>query len=202
MREVTVRLYRVGELTGKARERALEAGRKWLDRTFEPSELTADMRLRVEDEYGVKTEECFWSLSYCQGDGVAFYGRLDLAVLAAKNAEVRSIVARAADIDTTLSVTVRGRNSFYHHWNSMSVEVEDDSGYRYTGRDDYLVDTEATADLLVRELREEVQRVLKEASHAAEELGYETLEAEREDDAVAELLEANGWEFDEYGNEF
>jgi hypothetical protein len=205
MRQVTVKLFGVKELTGKAKERAIEAGRDYLNKTFDADNLTEMLQEHVGDKFGVKTETCYWGLGHCQGDGVAFYGNLDLTLLAGKHEVVKKLVDAATDLDTTLSVKIDGKNSRYHHWNSMTVEAEHDGGYQYSDR---YRDTgfpnvlEETADKLVKELQEAVDTILKEASHSAERFGYGCIDSDHEDENIIELLEGNEWEFDENGRVF
>lgn len=206
MREAKVKLYSVNELTGKAKDRAIEAGRQWHNETFDSDNMTDELKEHAEEKHGVVTDECFWSISFCQGDGVAFYGSIDLDVLAEKHADVKKIVDAATMIDVTLTVTSEGKNNRYHHWNSMSVSAEHDSGFRYSERyrdkEDDHDDLEKKADKLADELQEAVKRILVAASRDTYRWGETSILAQSEDESIVELLEANEWEFDENGRVF
>lgn len=207
MRVAKVNVFSVNDLTGKAKETAIEAGREYHNQTFDSAEMTEQLKEHAEYNHGVKVDTCQWSLSYCQGDGVAFYGSLDLEVLAAKHPNIAKIVKKAKDKDNTFSVKIEGKNSRYHHWNSMTVEVEGDNGHRYSeyyrGRSERTLaklDTEMEA--AATELHTLIADVLRAASRDTEAWGYKVIEVDNEDEQIIELLEANEWEFDENGRVF
>jgi uncharacterized protein YjbJ (UPF0337 family) len=205
MRTVKVNLYSVKELTGKAKDRAIEAGRQWHNETFDADNMTEQLQDHAKEKFGVVTDECMWSISFCQGDGVAFYGNLDLDVLSAKHRNVAAILRKAKKHDITLSVKIEGRNGRYHHYNTMDVEVENDYGFRYNGkkyREARLTELERISDGLAEELRAAVKSILVDASHDTYSWGEDCILADSEDDAIEDLLDANDWEFDVNGRVF
>lgn len=204
MRVAKVKLFGIRELTGKAKNKAIEAGRQWHDETFDSDDMTEQLKERAEEKFGVVTPTCYWSLSFCQGDGVAFYGNVDLVKLAEKHANVKAILDAAAELDVTLTCSSEGKNNRYHHWNSMTVEVEHDTGYRYSDkyRDADEGPLEEKADKLATDLQEAVATILKAASRDTQSWGENCILAASEDDAIVDLLEGNEWEFDENGVPF
>jgi hypothetical protein len=204
MRQAKVNLFSVKELTGKAKDKAIEAGREWHNATFDSADMTEQLKEYADEKHGVVTPECNWSLSFCQGDGVAFYGVVDLDKLAAKHENVKKIIDAATEIDVTLSVTSEGRNNRYHHWNSMAVSAEHDTGYRYSEkyRNEDEGPLEEKADKLANELQEAVAEILKAASRDTQQWGENCILADSEDSAIEELLEGNEWEFDVNGKPF
>jgi hydroxyacyl-ACP dehydratase HTD2-like protein with hotdog domain len=204
MRQAKVNLYSVNELTGKAKDKAIEAGREWHNATFDSAEMTEQLKEYAHEKHGVKADDVNWSISFSQGDGVAFYGTIDLDELAKKHENVKKLVDAAAEIDVTLSVTSEGRNNRYHHWNSMSVTAEHDTGYRYSERfaDDDETPLMEKADKLATELQEAVAEILKAASRDTHSWGEKCVLADSEDSAIVELLEENEWEFDVNGKPF
>lgn len=191
MEQVTINLFSVTELSGLPREKALDFGRRMIDDSFEPSELTAQIQEMVKDKYGIGTDTCYWRLSCCQGDGVAFYGNLDLDVLRQHDGEIDGIVGRLEGLGFHVGVTIGGKNSRYHHWNSMTVDVE-------IYHSDENIDTETE--------REELERIilstLREASREAERFGYDFIDGQKTDECVVDFLEANGYRFRENGTCF
>jgi hypothetical protein len=191
-------------LTGKARDKAIEAGRDLYNATFDPSEMTTQLMEYAHWKHGVKSTECYWSISFSQGDGVAFYGTIDLDELVKKHENVKKIVESAAEINVTLSVTSEGRNNRYHHYNSMSVSVERDNGYRYSdkyrGTDEGLL--EEKADKFADDLQDAVAEILKAASCDTYTWGRDFLLADSEDERIVEMLESYEWEFDVNGKLF
>ncbi len=84
----TRRVYKFDELDARGRREALETVAKWLADTLDPDILDEGIRQivgellspGVDDEYHVGLLADItvrWSLSYCQGDGVALSGRLE-----------------------------------------------------------------------------------------------------------------------------
>lgn len=72
-----------------------------------------------------------WRLSYCQGDGMAYYGKVhgdDLATLARRHLSGTDLAAftRAQRKDPdSLAIRIRDRNGRYHHYASMAVEWDE-----------------------------------------------------------------------------
>ncbi len=186
MQEVKVKLFRLSELAPKAKAKAIEGLRDFLNRTFEPSLVTETLEEVASYEFGLKAENCYWRLSSCQGDGVAFYGDIDLDALAEKNAEVKALLAKFVSLDTTVSVRSVDVNGRYHHYNSMRAEVECDR-------------TDSDTESLCDELQTAVQRVLRDASRRCAEIGYAEIEYQTGESVATEWAEANGLWFTESG---
>lgn len=73
--------YTYDELSDKAKQKALEWGRKELiDDEFESDDLTECFTAILKNR-GMDKPKVHWRLCYCQGDGVAFEGKLDLVEL-------------------------------------------------------------------------------------------------------------------------
>jgi hypothetical protein len=127
-------------------------------------------------EYGFPTNDVEWSLGYCQGDGVAFYGRVDVETYCRKRRVLRRMrPLLAADPYVTIE-----RNSFgyhYSHWNTMDVSGEF-----------YGPETERRNELL-RELLEMLDEDVKTVSRELERYGYDALEVT--DEMIAEHCDAN-----------
>ncbi len=148
---MTVEVFTFDELDADAKEVVREKYREWEDHAFDAD----DFRESVLEEsaayyHRVKTDECYFSLSCCQGDGVAFYGDFDLdffmaapgeegapedgGELAADRAAIQALVRRLQAAGFSLAVTIEGKNNRYHHYNSMRVEVTADGGPDHEGR--------------------------------------------------------------------
>lgn len=189
MQEVKVKLFRLHELAPKSQAKAIEEVRDFLNRTFEPSQVTESLEEVASYEFGLKAENCYWNLNYCQGDGVAFYGAIDLDALAEKNEKVRALLASLAEVDATVSVRSVDVNGRYHHYNSMRAEVECDR-------------TDSDTESLCEELQAAVQRVLRDASHRCEEVGYAEIDYQTGEESATEYAEANGFWFTEDGKQW
>lgn len=84
----TRRVYKLDELDERGRREALETVAKWLADTLDPDTIGMAVESLAADKlspgYGderhvaiMSNLDVRWSLSYCQGDGVAFHGTLN-----------------------------------------------------------------------------------------------------------------------------
>ena len=116
MKEYTVRRYSFNELQGEAREKAVTEMRQLLSAADFSYELEEYLTECVDTAVGGSNEglEVHFSLSYCQGDGVALYGRLDRD--------------EAPDLSwpegaSYAQLTRNQWSNHYSHYNSFNVEV-------------------------------------------------------------------------------
>lgn len=113
------------ELSEEAKDSAIEnernSGRRFDD--DDASFLTEDFQNQLVEK-GFEAVKVFWSLGYCQGDGVAFYGRVYPDDLKAKDVIARKLIERLEKAGGEFSIEITGANGWYHHRNSMTVEVD------------------------------------------------------------------------------
>jgi hypothetical protein len=182
-RTVKIEIYEIDELEGSAKEHALAKER----------ELTRDDIVEVLLEYfqekvqeaGYPTEDIRYSLSNCQGDGVAFYsGKLFDCTTVLKRLEL--IPQDYAGV--TYYAQIINMNLRCHHYNSMIFEPSDCDGV-YSWKDEWI---------------EKVKEDIKSLSIDLEREGYSIIErAETEEKMVESANErgavylSNGVEFDE-----
>ena len=118
MKDYTLRLYSFNELDDDAKDKAIYEMQNRLHEWIGEEELTDYLTYKLEDAIGDKHElDLQYSLSYCQGDGVALYGRLYR-----EQAPLLTWPDRVAYVDLV-------KNSWgyrYSHWNSFSVEASDE----------------------------------------------------------------------------
>lgn len=88
------RLRFFSELARQAQEFAVSEEQSRADRfDWDDAEfLTEDFKTQLA-EYGFEGTEVFWSLGYCQGDGMAFYGRVDAENLKEKDLGAKRLIA-------------------------------------------------------------------------------------------------------------
>lgn len=185
------------ELNKIAQEVAVEEEREdaelfdWDDAAI----LTEDFKMQLA-ERGFPHVEVFWSLSYCQGDGVAFYGSVYTQDLKEKDpcaAQFIKALEKAGDI---LSIGISGENNHYHHWNSMTVEVEFESE-----DDEHLPPRLRIARPVLREnLEEYLSEKVKEISRELEKSGYAEIEYRMSEDAVREDLQGRDHLYEKSGD--
>lgn len=113
------------ELNEEAQEFAVSRERDDADRfDWDDAEiLTENFKYQLA-EYGFEDMEVYWSLGYCQGDGVAFYGRVWAENLKEKDSEICSLIRRIEASGDEIFIEITGKNNHYHHQNSMTVEIE------------------------------------------------------------------------------
>ena len=176
-------------LKAEAKARALEWGRDRVSEHFDADRLTEDLKGYVKEKHGLDAGDCYWKLGHCQGDGVAFYGVIDLDPLKQAQPEVAAIFARLRLLgiqSCTLDAHIEGANSHYHHYNSMDVRVE---------VLDYEPEHEAQAEQAGEDLQKFLDDFLKDVSRDAERYGYEVIDGETSDEHVQEFIEANEYRF-------
>lgn len=143
MKDYTVRRYTFEELGEDARGRAVQDMRNFLLEVMDSADITEYLTECVNTAIGGQESEIelAYSLSYCQGDGVAIYG-----VIRRENAPDLSWPEGAQSVHLT-------RNSWgrhYSHYNSFNVEV-------YDGEDELIEDSHIIETQL-RDLCRELER--------------------------------------------
>ena len=162
------------ELNPEAQEFAVskecESGDRfdWDDAEF----LTEDFKMQLT-EYGFSELEVYWSLGYCQGDGVAFYGRVYPESLKEKHHEARALITALEAAGDELYIEITGANGHYHHWNSMTVEIEFENAVE---DEDLPARLKIARPVLRENLEEYLAEKIKEISRELEKSGYAEIE--------------------------
>ncbi len=168
------RLRFFSELARQAQEFAVSEEQSRVDRfDWDDAEfLTEDFKTQLA-EYGFEGTEVFWSLGYCQGDGVAFYGRVYAENLKEKDLDVKRLIAALEAASDELCIEITGRNSYYHHWNSMTVEIEFENEI---DDEDLPARLKIARPALRENLEEYLAEKVKEVSRELEKSGYAEIE--------------------------
>lgn len=126
---------------------------------------------------GYPTDNVCYSLGYCQGDGMAFYGYLDLSVIGPRLVpdmpkSVWEFMGR--------SVEIEDRNIRYHHWNSMylphdSDDIAEEEPEEFGG---------IVKRVAMYKLMEALEDDIKSTSRKLEEEGYALIEGTPCEDEV------------------
>lgn len=191
MREKTIYVYQYDELTVSAKENA----RKWFaeslneEFSYETECITENMQ-NVLEEKGYEGLDLHWSLSHCQGDGVAFYGRLTTEelvnlserLLSDKDYQRLKLVGTLADFEIEISDT----NNRYHHYNSMRVDIDD-----VQSLEDFPKIWE-----LIEKLKNAIAEDIRNISRELEKQGYEEIAYYYSKESIEENIRANEYEFD------
>lgn len=214
MREITTitKVYKFNELTPEQKDLAIEKWRKGIDWSYESQSISEDFKYDL-GELNYPTEDLEWSLSHCQGDGVAFYGKIGFEDM---NAIVNRLEGEeGCDIDIELyndlsinDFLIYGkiyRNSYgyhYSHYNTMIFELEHDDidtiveklfalEYGQKGFDEKY----QLIEKLFENIEQSVQDDIKNVSKKLEKQGYSQIEYVESDIAIIETIEANDYEF-------
>lgn len=179
-------------LSKAAKERAIE----WMRDCIRNDQIELnDMFQEHLDEAGFPSMDIMWSLGYCQGDGVAFKGSIDMDELAKHDEYIVEQLARGVllgvnpdDWEWSGKIEQRGN---YCHWNSMDVELNWD----YTADDQI----EHAANEIARAIRDHIAERCKQLSREMEKLGYAEIEYQTSDENCAECIECNDYRFDREG---
>jgi hypothetical protein len=164
MQEYTVRRYSFAELNEEARENAIENAQRYLHEWLSEQEITDYLEGKLEEDLGSLPTNLTiaYSLSYCQGDGVALYGRLHKG--------------EATDLSWPEGAYYADlvRNSLsnhYSHYNTFNLEVSDENGDP--------IDLSGSA----------IEEQLRHLCRRLETLGYRYIENESSRESAIRFLE-------------
>lgn len=163
MNQYTVRRYSFSELNEEARAKAIADTRNRLLNWLGEEEITDYLEGKLEEDLGSLPEEITiaYSLSYCQGDGVALYGRI-------YRKEAKDLSWPEGSLYVDLE-----RNSWsnhYSHYNSFNVVVRDEN--------DELVDLSGSP----------IEDQLRDLCKKLEKLGYRYIENETNELSAIQFL--------------
>ncbi len=230
-REVTVLHYKFEELDAAAKKRAVEKMQQMINEDFhyETQSITESFNERLKElglphgaldgesrgktRYARDEEGTVeWSLSCCQGDGVAFYGPIDTKV-AAKHvftgAEYEQFMEVLDAIERRgCSVNFKiVRNAFgnrYSHSRTMYVDMSNDIGMTdETDIENELGNRSGNLFSLhnyLEKCKDDFCEFARETSSELESSGYDQIDYYTSEEAAKEMIEANDYEFNEHGN--
>ena len=163
MKEYVVRRYSFSELNEEAREKAIDDTQRHLLEWLSERELTDYLEGKLEEDLGSLPEDITiaYSLSYCQGDGVALYGRI-------YKREAPSFTWPEGSYYVDLV-----RNSWsnhYSHYNTFNVELNNEN--------------DEPIDLSGSHIEEQLRTLCKKL----ERLGYKYIENETSRESAISFL--------------
>lgn len=180
------RLRFFSELKCRAQELAVSEERDsanrfdWDDAEF----LTEDFKTQLA-EHGFEEAEVYWSLGYCQGDGVAFYGRVCPESLKEKDRNARRLITALEAAGDAIYIEITGANGRYHHWNSITVEIEFENE---THDEDLPARLKIARPALRENLEYYLNERVKEISRELEKSGYAEIEYLTDETAIRDEL--------------
>lgn len=171
-----------GELSEEAQDFAIEneknSGARFDD--DDAAFLTEDFQNQLADK-GFEAVKIFWSLGYCQGDGVAFYGRVYADELKAKDPHAEKLLKRLEEVGEEISIEITGANGWYHHRNSMTVEIDFENE---TDEEDLPARLKIALPFWREEFEDYLAERIKEISSELEKLGYAEIDYRHDDKTI------------------
>jgi hypothetical protein len=195
MREVIKKVFTFNELSPEAQDKAIQDHIEATDWSLESEFISEDFKYQLMD-LGYPTDEVPWSLNYCQGDGVAFYGMVDVSAVAKRllePSEYEFLMDIRDEIRLDYEIVKNSFGYHYSHWNTMNVEMTLESysdRLDFDGYGDDEVDTELSekVEQLVLKLEELISDDIKSVSRKLEKSGYESIDYIQNEDNAREYL--------------
>jgi DNA-dependent RNA polymerase auxiliary subunit epsilon len=210
MREITKSIYTFNELNPEAKQKAINDYIEGIDWSIESEYITEVFQDELSN-LGYPNHDTPWSLNYSQGDGVAFYGQVDVENVARRllNEDNYNFLMEMLDeIKLEFDIVKNSFGYHYSHYNTMSVEMElvewsdrlDFDG----GSDLEEVDRNLSQKVVVvaNELWGAIRRDVVETSQRLEKIGYEMIEGVQSEESAIEYLKESDVEFYENGSRF
>ena len=183
MKQITITVYTIDELSPEAKQKAIEKIRGFLRETFEPSDLTQWFDFELLEK-GLPNLECCWSLSYCQGDGVAFYGTVDIDALLHCEAckEIHPELRYLREVNEP-SIKIGCNNRRYTHCNTMYVDIDVEDYYDDRPQVNNFVEER------IETVKDFLSEYVKEVSKELEKIGYEYIEGSTNEEQALEYAQ-------------
>jgi hypothetical protein len=180
MKTETINVYKFSELSEKVQAKVIERRQERNASDFESSNLT-DQFDEIITEKGYTDMILRWSLGWCQGDGVAFYGKLNrdnLITIGKRVLDSIDFMRLPGYLDIyDVEAKISGEHNHYHHWNSMEVDIYANEDYHNDEDREFFV----SFDRLV-------QDDVKTISIQLEKIGYEEITANSCEETAKEEL--------------
>jgi hypothetical protein len=210
MREITKAVYTFNELSPEAQQKAIDEHIENIDWSIE-SEFITEVFQDELSNLGYPNYDIPWSLNYNQGDGVAFYGQVDVENVARRllnENDYNFLMEMLDEIKLEFDIVKNSFGHHYSHYNTMDVEMElvewsdrlDFDG----GSDLEEVDRNLSQRvvLVTGELWGAIRRDIREVSQRLEKKGYEIIDGVEAEENIIEYLKDTGMEFYENGSRF
>lgn len=176
----TITTYSFDELSDKAKKKAVAILQQSESENL-PTEFITEVLAEKLEDTGYPSDKISWSLSCCQGDGVAFTGRIDLDLVVPrlfKGDKAARLLELLEEGHIRIDIVSRGN---YCHYRSMSLEVN------FSGDDKDVA--------LVNGLEEAILADIRSLSKDMEKIGYDQIDALTSEEAVIESAIANEMAF-------
>ena len=190
MREVVkkTKVYKFEELSEEAQQNVIKEHYENEDYPF----LTNDIQeyLEEEDKYfsDVKLQ---YSLSHCQGDGLSFSGKFNLAKWLDDKTELKTSV-KLALVELVYNISSTGNSGHYCYSGRSDIQYEDN--YCGSKKADKLF------KLLEEDIVPDIQDYYLKLCNTLKDYGYSIIEYRLNKDEFSELAEMHEWEYTDNGD--
>lgn len=206
MRTKTIQVFKFDELKPEVQKKVLSQFRNDLSYDSVTEDLTESFKEQLKEK-GLPTDDIRFSLSYSQGDGVAFYGDVDLmAFIKSEGVEKNFELIIPAIEDKNINCNIEKSMNFHHynHEGTMIVEFDEEEFYSEFEEDDlrYHVEMETRikpVNAKIEELKQLIASKIRSVSYELKKIGYARISEHESDEAIKETIEINEYEFDETG---
>jgi hypothetical protein len=190
MKTIRTKVYQFNELNDKAKSYAIEQERNDYQQHGEPLYFFEEYCKDRAAEEGFNDCQFQWSLGYCQGDGLSFScNDFDLKKFLTENTRLsRFINVYAAN----LKVEIKGNTGRYCFASRSDVDL-----YLENYKKDY-----PNFESLIPHLLECLEGKYLALCKELQETGYKWIEAEDEESAIIDRIEANEYDFTADGKRF
>lgn len=174
MRKKQITVYKYDELDDRVKERVLNYFREFNNFDFLEDDLNEWLNQKLQENMILKDGilKLFYSLSYCQGDGLCFIGKVKFK-------------------DTVFLIEHKGR--YYNNKITTIMPI--------TFMNVYIEDINNKKTLKAIEKRtEEFKLLYYKICDELEKIGYDIIEAEDSEENIKEIIELNEYEFLPNGN--
>ena len=207
MKKIGLDVYKVNELSDDVKAKVIEKHRYDFSDIVN-FDIQDEFKQRLEEK-GYPTDDIRYSLNYCQGDGMAFYGTIDLEEFIEKRHKELEESLSNDDLRRVKYISKEGWRMhiekvrafhLYDHFNTMELFVEDFDCYMYDFggvRKKDIENMENATNNLVNFIEDDIKHLSKEL----ETVGYDIAESYENDEYIIEHLEENEYYFTEDGIE-
>ena len=204
MRKEEISIYGFNELSPETQQKVIEEYYTSGDAfgEFDADNLTDYFRRELNGVGFTSEVDIEWSLSNCQGDGVAFYGLIDTTTLLENTCEhfTDKELKRLDWLNEEFGIsieTVRNEYGYYYsHYNTMDINI-----VCYV---DWEVDLTKKSKQLIYDVLYKLEKVTKEyivdLSQRLESEGYDTIDEVTNLESIREHFEESDLEFLEDGS--
>lgn len=178
-----INVYQFEDLSKKSKEKAIYNHYEQEDYPFLSEEL--DCQFTELNQYFID-QKIYYSLSYCQGDGLSFSAQVDLNIyLKLKYPNMKVSVSDVLCNYVTFFSTGNADRNAYGHKNQVDAAL--DSGYSHNI---------FRIEKLVHEILEDIKEDYMSICNSLEKYGYGILEYRMSFDEFQEFCESNEYNFD------